>query len=142
MKNKNDYLDRLNKLNVYSYTLKTDPIKDEELEQTKERKYFKNKSLTVGLISEEVEELFDNATDNLKLINLDEENNREIKKNIGDYEPEITDEEYIERKNKQRGEVIGIEYDTLLCYTILAIQELTEKVEILQEKIKDKTKKI
>ena len=35
----------------------------------------------------------------------------------------------------KRGDVTGINYNTLFCYAILAIQELTEKVAKLEERI-------
>lgn len=133
-KHKN-YLERLNKLNVYSYALKS-PIEDSDTEKKKNRKYFKNKRLHVGLISEEVAELFDNCTDNFKTIDFDKNNITEIQKSVNNYTPTIEEEEYINHVNKERGEVIGIKYDTMLCYTILALQELTKKVELMENKLR------
>jgi hypothetical protein len=129
-----NYLERLNKLNVYSYALKV-PIEDGDSENRKTRKYFKNKRLHVGLISEEVLELFDNCTDNFKTIDFDNSNIKEIQKSVKNYVPTVEEEEYINNKNNERGEVVGIKYDSLLCYTILAMQELTQKVELLESKL-------
>ena len=133
-KSHKNYLERLNKLNVYSYALKV-PIEDGDSENKKTRKYFKNKRLYVGLISEEVLELFDNCTDNFKTIDFDNSNIKEIQKSVKNYVPTVEEEEYINNKNNERGEVVGIKYDSLLCYTILAIQELTQKVELLESKL-------
>jgi hypothetical protein len=127
-----NYLERLNKLNIYSYALKT-PILNNDNEKTKIRKYFKNKQLHLGLLSEEVEELFDNCTDNFKIIEFDKNNKKEIKESIKDYTPKVDEQEYIKFKNKKRKGVIGVKYDSLLCYTILAIQELSKKVELLKK---------
>lgn len=127
-----NYLERLNKLNIYSYALKT-PILDNDNEKTKTRKYFKNKQLHLGLLSEEVEELFDNCTDNFKTIEFDKMNKKEIKESIKDYIPKVDEQEYIKVKNQKKGDIIGIKYDSLLCYTILAIQELSKKVQSLEK---------
>jgi hypothetical protein len=132
-KSPKNYLERLNKLNVYSYALKT-PITNKDQEKTKIRKFYKNKQLHIGLVSEEVNELFDNATDNFKTINFDKENKKEVSESIGKYYPNIDEETYTKNKQLKRGDVIGIKYDTLLCYTILAIQELTQKVEQLEKR--------
>jgi hypothetical protein len=126
-----NYLERLNKLNIYSYALKT-PILDDDNEKTKTRKYFKNKQLHLGLLSEEVEELFDNCTDNFKTIEFNKINKKEIKEAIRNYIPKVDEQEYIKVKNQKKGDIIGIKYDSLLCYTILAIQELSKKVESLE----------
>lgn len=133
-KQKKDYLERLNKLNVYSYSLKT-PINKDDREKRKCRKYFKNKQLHVGLLSEEVNALFDNATDNYKTIDVDAGNKQEFAKTVGNYRPKISEADYIKDKMKKRGDVTGINYNTLFCYAILAIQELTEKVAKLEERI-------
>jgi hypothetical protein len=132
-KDHKNYLDRLTKLNVYSYALKT-PILLGDDQNKKTRKYFKNKQLQIGLISEEVAELFDNCTDNLKTIEFNKQNEQEIKESIGKFKPTIKEQDYIKEKNKKRGEVVGIKYDSLLCYTILAIQELAKKLEKLELK--------
>lgn len=129
-----DYLERLNKLNIYSYSLKT-PINKDDDAKRKCRKYFKNKQLHVGLLSEEVNALFDNATDNYKTIDVDEGNKQEFAKTVGDYKPEISETDYIKDKMARKGDVTGIKYDTLVCYMILAIQELTARFEKLEKKI-------
>lgn len=104
-----DYLDRLNQLNVYSYGLKYDILEDDS-PQKKERKARKANELQVGLIAEEVLELFDNATNVYKP--LDE----------------------TQQTNHTHMPSLAINYNKLLCYTILAIQELTNRVAFLGKK--------
>lgn len=104
-----DYLDRLNQLNVYSYGLKYDILEDDS-PQKKERKARKANELQVGLIAEEVLELFDNATNVYK--SLDE----------------------TQQTNHTHTPSLAINYNKLLCYTILAIQELTNRVAFLEKK--------
>ena len=103
-----NYLDRLNQLNVYSYGLKYDILEDDS-PQKKERKARKANELQVGLIAEEVLELFDNATNVYKP--LDE----------------------TQQTNHTHTPSLAINYNKLLCYTILAIQELTNRVAFLEK---------
>ena len=103
-----DYLDRLNQLNVYSYGLKYDILEDDS-PQKKERKARKANELQVGFIAEEVLELFDNATNVYKP--LDE----------------------TQQTNHKHTPSLAINYNKLLCYTILAIQELTNRVAFLEK---------
>ena len=103
-----DYLDRLNQLNVYSYGLKYDILEDDS-PQKKERKARKANELQVGFIAEEVLELFDNATNVYKP--LDEK----------------------QQTNHTHTPSLAINYNKLLCYTILAIQELTNRVAFLEK---------
>lgn len=103
-----DYLDRLNQLNVYSYGLRYDILEDDS-PQKKERKARKANELQVGLIAEEVLELFDNATNVYK--QLDE----------------------TQQTNHTHMPSLAINYNKLLCYTILAIQELTNRVAFLEK---------
>jgi hypothetical protein len=87
----------------------------------------------VGLLAEEVEALFDNATDQVKLLEVGKDNQKELKKLTQNYLPEESEADYIARKNALRHSP-GIRYDTLLCYTILAVQELSGQVKELQKK--------
>ena len=127
-----DYLDRLNKLKVYSYAHKV-PIMDFDSEKKKTRKYYKNQRLHVGLLAEEVAQLFDNASDEFKLIELHQGNRQEFKKLTNDYSPKVKAKTYLESKNQAR-QGPGVNYNTLLCYTILAIQELTQRLFYLEQK--------
>jgi hypothetical protein len=127
-----DYLDRLNKLKVYSYAHKV-PIMDFDSEKKKTRKYYKNQRLHVGFLAEEVTQLFDNASDEFKLIELHPGNRQEFKKLTNDYSPKVKAKTYLESRNQAR-QGPGVNYNTLLCYTILAIQELTQRLFYLEQK--------
>lgn len=126
-----DYLARLNHLNVYSYGLRV-PLLSSDDDKRKSRKYYKNRHLHVGLLAEEVETLFDNATDGVKLLEIGKDNQKELKKLTRDYIPDEREADYVKRKNALRHSP-GIRYDTLLCYMILAVQELSQKVEALEQ---------
>ena len=67
--------------------------------------------LQVGVIAEEVAEIFDNATNLYKPLDT-------VKKERPAHTPSL-----------------GVNYNTILCYTILAVQELTKKVEFLEDKL-------
>lgn len=107
-----DYLDRLNRLNVYSYGLKY-PIAAEDSPQKKDRKARKANELQVGLIAEEVLELFDNATNVYKALDGTQPASLSHKPSL------------------------AINYNRLLCYTILALQELTGRFCALEQKISE-----
>jgi len=124
-----NYLDRINQLNVYSYAYRHS-INESDSEEKKARKYFKNKKLQVGLIAEEVEQLFENCTDKTKFIEVSNSNKTEFETLTDLYIPSVDEEEYLNKKNKNR-DGPGIKYDTMLCYTILALQELSRKVDDL-----------
>ena len=130
-KNHKDYLERLNQLKVYSYALRV-PVGFCDNEKRKTRKYYKNRRLHVGLLAEEVEQIFDNATDGFKLIDLHQGNEKEFHKLTKNYSPREKEEDYLKRKNADRMSV-GINYDALVCYMILALQELTKKVELIEK---------
>ncbi len=127
-----NYLERLNQLNVYSYGLRV-PVLPSDDHKRKSRKYYKNRHLHVGLLAEEVEALFDNATDGVKLLDITGENRKDLKTLTGNYRPSESEPDYIARKNALRHSA-GIRYDTLLCYTILAVQELTQRLITLEQK--------
>ena len=80
-----------------------------------------------------LEQIFDNCTDNYKLIDVDENNQKEFRSLVKDYSPSIDDKNFVQEKNSNR-DGPGIKYDTLLCYTILALQELTKKVELIEKR--------
>lgn len=124
-----DYLSRLNQLNIYSYATKT-PIMVTDTAKAKTRKYYKNLQMQIGVIAEEVNALFENATDNTKLITLDKTNAKDFKQLTQDFAPKDSAEDYLKRKTKAR-QSTGVNYQTLLCYTILALQELSSKVATL-----------
>ena len=122
------YLDRLNQLKVYSFGEQV-PIQKTDSDKTKTRKYFKNKTMQVGFLGEEVADLFDNATDKTKLLDLKKE--KSFLKSTQGFTPQIKEKDYVTAKNQNRqGE--GINYNTLLCYVVLALQELNQKVNAQQ----------
>lgn len=100
-----DYLERLKKLDVYSYG-KIYKDEDGDSEQKKKRKDKKRKTLHTGLIAEDVLELFDNATNIKKELDLSG-----------------TGEEIVDLP-----ESLAINYNVLICYVIMAIKELDSKV--------------
>ncbi len=126
-KKNNNYLERLRKLKVYSYALKCE-IVSKDKKECKDRKYFKNKQLHVGLLSEEVKELFDNCVDIYKTINIDSDNEQDFAKITKKHNPSILEENYIKEKEEKR-DIYAINYNALMCYLILAIQELSDKVD-------------
>lgn len=129
------YLDRINQLNIYSYAYKY-PIDKNDKEKTKNRKYYKNLKMQVGFIAEEVESIFDNAVNKPKLINISSEyNNTEDFNNlVNGHTPSITTDDFLESQ-QPKPPMLSIDYDVLLCYTVLALQELTKKFENLENKI-------
>ena len=118
------YLDRLNQLKVYSFGEQV-PIQRADSDKTKTRKYFKNKTMRVGFLGEEVAEVFDNATDKTKLLDLKKE--KSFLKAVKGFTPQLKEKDYVTAKNQNRqGE--GINYNTLLCYVVLALQELSRQM--------------
>lgn len=124
-KKNNNYLERLRKLKVYSYALKCE-IVSKDKKECKDRKYFKNKQLHVGLLSEEVKELFDNCVDIYKTINIDSDNEQDFAKITKKHNPSILEENYIKEKEEKR-DIYAINYNALMCYLILAVQELADR---------------
>lgn len=129
-KQKKNYLERINNLNVYSYALKC-PVEEKDEKTHKDRKYFKNKQLHIGLVSEQVKELFENCTDTYKTINIDDHNKEDFESMVKGHRPSTCEEDFMREKNNTK-DIYGINYNALLCYTILSIQELSEKVLILE----------
>lgn len=124
-----NYLDRINSLNVYSYAYKCN-VNDSDDDKIRNRKYFKNKRLNVGLVAEEVEQLFENSTDKYKLIDIDNLNKDDFINLTKNHSIDIEEKDYVDTKNLNR-DGPGIRYDTMLCYTILALQELSKKFDKL-----------
>lgn len=126
-KRNNNYLDRVRKLKVYSYALKCE-INSKDKKDCKDRKYYKNKQLHVGLLSEEVKDLFDNCVDIYKSIAVDTDNEKDFVKITKKHNPSISEDDYIKQKEEKR-DIYAINYNALMCYLILAIQELADKVD-------------
>jgi len=124
-KRNNNYLDRIRKLKVYSYALKCE-INSKDKKDSKDRKYYKNKQLHVGLLSEEVKELFDNCVDIYKSIAVDTDNEKDFVKITKKHDPSIPEDEYIKQKEEKK-DIYAINYNALMCYLILAVQELADR---------------
>lgn len=139
-KNNYDYLNRLNKINVYSYAYKYE-INDDDDDKKKLRKYMKNKRYYTGLILEEVDEIFNNCVDKFKYFDINDDNKEEFNKLTKGYKPEIDEKEYIKEKNEKL-KYNGINQTSLLCYTIMSIQDLNKKLEDENKLLKDKIKEI
>ena len=99
------YLERLSRINVYSFSKKYD-LNENENTKKHERKIKKSKLLHVGLMADELLDIFDNAVNIEKFIDDKEENNIKIPKK----------------------EDLAINYNVLICYIILALQELNNKI--------------
>lgn len=133
-KNNNDVLNRLKRLKVRSYGYRYDIDYKNDSQRRIERKIKKNKKMCMGFILEEINEVFNNCCggtykeldDNLI---YDNDNIKGKKcnlkcRNIKD----MTDED---RSNN------GINYNNLLCYTIMAFQEYMIKQEEENKILKD-----
>lgn len=108
-KKEKDYLDRIKKLDICSYGRIIDDNENDS-EEKKIRKDRKRRTLHVGLIAENVREVFDNATNITKFLDIDG-----------------TGEEKTEEPDS-----LAINYNVMLCYAILALKELDKKVEDLK----------
>lgn len=104
-----DYLERLNQLNIYSYGLNYE-LAEEDSQPKRQRKQEKSTQLHVGVLAEEVLGLFDNATN--------------IDKRL----------EGFETPQGRHSPFLGVNFNVLLCYTILALQELSQQVEGLKQR--------
>lgn len=135
-KNNYDYLNRLNKLNVYSYAYKYE-INDDDDDKKKLRKYMKNKRYYTGLILEEVDQIFNNCVDKFKYFDINDDNKDDFNNLTKGYKPDIDEQEYIKNKNENL-KYNGINQTSLLCYTILSIQDLNKKLEDENKKLKDR----
>jgi hypothetical protein len=114
-----DYLERLKKIKVYSYALKC-PIQDSDDLETKNRKYAKNKKMEMGILAEELATVFENCLNVNKEISITPSNEQEFKALVKNHTVKTIEKENIP---------CGIDYNKLLCYTILALQELNTKLE-------------
>ncbi len=142
-KNKN-YLERLKKVKVYSYAMRYDIDNNKEINDKKlNRLFYKNKRLNIGLVAEEIGEIFENMTDKEKLINIDDDNIDDFKNLTKDKKPTITDDEYLNEKNNNKPHT-SINYNVVCCYLIKCFHEqinINEKLEdenkLLKNKIND-----
>jgi hypothetical protein len=92
------YLDRLNQLKVYSFGEQV-PIQKNDSDKTKTRKYFKNKTMQVGFLGEEVAQVFENATDQTKMLDIAKE--KSFLKAVKGFMPQLKEKDYMKTKNQK-----------------------------------------
>lgn len=110
-KNNNNVLDRFLKLSIKSYGYKYD-IEDKFSDRKKERMKKKQNKMSIGLILEELFDVFPNC--------------------IPDYYNKLFQEKDFSKKVNLEEEITnitncGIDYNTLLCYFIMAFQEFVQQ---------------
>lgn len=132
------YLDRLRSLKVYSYGLRS-PISEHDTPQTRDQKYFANRTLQLGFVASEVIEVFDNITDKTKLLTISGENEAEFNALTLGHKPSMTDEEYITSQDELRP-IMSVDYQKMIPYIVLANQELAAEFDKLKSEF-DKLKK-
>ena len=107
------------------------------------RMIYKNKKLNIGLIADEISDIFENMTDKEKLMNLDDDNINDYNELIKDKKPTINDDEYLKEKNNKPH--TSINYNVVCCYLIKCFHEqitINEKLEDENKLLKDKIKEI
>ena len=135
-KNKN-YLERLKKVKVYSYAMKCNIDNDKDINEKKlNRMIYKNRKLNIGLIADEISDIFENMTDKEKLINLDNDNINDYNELIKEKKPTINEDEYLNEKNNKPH--TSINYNVVCCYLIKCFHEQIT----INEKLDDENKKL
>ena len=129
-----NYLDKLNQIKVYDYAEKA-WFDDKDTTEQKTRKYYKCKQHSMGIIGEQLVKIFPDSTDRFDVIKFDETNKKDIPEKVWNYKPNIDEKKYRDKKNNQKFGQIGINYNNLLCYTILAVQELAQKLEHMEKEV-------
>lgn len=114
IKNNNNVLDRFLKLSIKSYGYKYE-IKDSHTEKQKKRIEKKSNKMATGLILEELFKIFPNCIPDYYNKLFEDKRNKEL----------ILEEELKEPENS------GIDYNTLMCYFIMAFQEYVSKTDSL-----------
>lgn len=89
----------------------------------------------MGIIGEQLVKIFPDSTDRFDVIKFDETNKKDIPEKVWNYKPNIDEKKYRDKKNNQKFGQIGINYNNLLCYTILAVQELAQKLEHMEKEV-------
>lgn len=112
VKNNNNVLDRFLKLSIKSYGYKYE-IKDSYTEKQKKRIEKKTNKLATGLILEELFKIFPNCIPDYHNKMFQDKRNKDL----------ILEEELKEPENS------GIDYNTLMCYFIMAFQEYVNKTD-------------
>ena len=121
IKNNNNVLDRFLKLSVKSYGYKYE-IKDNYKEKKKKRIEKKSNKMSTGLILEELFAIFPNCIPDYYNKLFEDKRNKEL----------ILEEEI---KNPENS---GIDYNTLMCYFIMAFQEYVNKTDKLILELQNK----
>ena len=120
-KNNNNVLDRFLKLKVKSYGYKYD-IKDDDDDKIKQRKINKAKKQQLGLILEELYDVFPNAC---SFYNNSLDDNLIDDKNIKN--KDVTFKNKIKLEEVENISNMGIDYNKILLYLIIAFQEYIKK---------------
>lgn len=125
IKNNNNVLDRFLKLSVKSYGYKYE-VKDNYTQKQKNRIEKKSNKMATGLILEELFKIFPNCIPDYYNKLFEDKRNKDL----------ILEEELKEPENS------GIDYNTLMCYFIMAFQEYVNKTDNLildlQNKVNNK----
>lgn len=125
IKNNNNVLDRFLKLSVKSYGYKYE-VEDNYTEKKKKRIEKKSNKMATGLILEELFKIFPNCIPDYYNKLFEDKRNKDL----------ILEEELKEPENS------GIDYNTLMCYFIMAFQEYVNKTDNLildlQNKVNNK----
>jgi hypothetical protein len=114
VKNNNNVLDRFLKLSIKSYGYKYE-IKDSYTTKQKKRIEKKSNKMSTGLILEELFKIFPNCIPDYYNKLFEDKRNKDL----------ILEEELKEPENS------GIDYNTLMCYFIMAFQEYVNKTDNL-----------
>lgn len=131
-KNNNNVLERILKLKVKSYGYKYD-FNENDTDKKRQRMINKSKKQAMGLILEELYNIFPNCCsfyNNSLDDNLIDDENIKNKETTYINKNKIEDEENI--KN------MGIDYNRVLLYTIMALQDLNKKLEKKYNDLEDK----
>ena len=123
VKNNNNVLDRFLKLSIKSYGYKYE-IKDSHTEKQKKRIEKKSNKMATGLILEELFKIFPNCIPDYYNKMFQDKRNKDL----------ILEEELKEPENS------GIDYNTLMCYFIMAFQEYVKKTDNLILDLQNKGK--
>lgn len=131
-KNNNNVLDRFMKIKVKSYGYKYD-FTDDDNDKKKQRMINKSKKQQLGLILEELYDIFPNCcsfyNNSLNDDLIDDDN---IKNKKVTYKEKNKIEDVEDIKN------MGIDYNRVLLYTIMSVQDLNKKLDNENKLLKDK----
>jgi len=125
-------LDKLNEINIYSYSPMLD-IEGSEPYWDKDRKYYKSLHFEIGMLAEELKTVFPELLDFTSLIDETTVNQETFNNMTKGYVPKMKKDEYLKQKNNSEiGK--GVSIHKVLCYTILGIKEIYSQIKELQKK--------